>query len=115
MGQQVTVSSDVAWAKEAHILLTPSYWPMTIPSAPFPYPAPEAILLATVPVEHNRFTYTFTLAEEIGTKLDGSPGRIGPGAWLLVVGSGGQTVVPITMPGTELGLGLRAPAQRPPS
>ncbi|TDA70319.1 MAG: hypothetical protein D9V47_01915 [Clostridia bacterium] len=97
MGQQVTVSSDAARSKEAHILLLPSYWPVTIPSAPFPYPVPEAILLATVPVEHDRFRYTFTLAEEMGRKLDGSPGRIGPGAWQLVVESGGETMLPVTI------------------
>jgi len=97
MGQPVTVSSDVARAKEAHILIMPSYSPMTIPSAPYPYPVPEAILIATVPVERDRFTYTFTLTETLGTKLDGSPGRLGPGAWLLVVQSGSQTMVPVSI------------------
>lgn len=89
LGQEVTVSSDAARGKEAHILILPSYWPMTVPSAPYPYPVPEAILLATIPVEYDRFSYTFTLAEEIGRKLDGSSGRVGPGAWQLVVNTGG--------------------------
>jgi len=97
MGEQVTVGSDSAREEEATILLMPSYWPVTIPSAPAPYPVPEAILIATVPVEHDRFSYTFTLEEEMGQTLDGSPGKIGPGAWSLVVVSGGQTMLPITI------------------
>ncbi|KKM09712.1 hypothetical protein SY88_17375 [Clostridiales bacterium PH28_bin88] len=98
MGQEVTVSSDAARGKEAYILLMPSYSPMTTPSAPFPYPVPEAILLDTVPVGNGRFSYTFTLVEETGRKLDGSPGRVGPGSWQLVVSSGGgTTMLPVTI------------------
>ena len=103
MGEALTLSSDYARGDEAVILLMPLYSPVTIPSAPHPYPVPEAILLETVPVKHDRFSYTFTLAEEMGKALDGSPGRIGPGAWGLVVNSGsGQTTLPITiLPETE--------------
>lgn len=103
MGRPVTVTSDVARAEKASILLTPSYSPMTIPSAPSPYPVPEAILLATVPVEHDRFTYTFTLTETLGTKPDCSAGRLGPGAWLLVVQAGSQTMVPVSILPEEAG------------
>jgi len=97
LGEQVTVRSDSARGKEAQILIMPSYWPVTIPSAPAPYPVPEAILLATVPVEHDRFSYTFTLEKQMGQRMDGSPGEIGPGAWELVVVSGGQTMIPLTI------------------
>ncbi len=96
MGGQMTVRSDYARGDEAVILLMPIYGPVTIPSAPYPYPIPEAILLVNIPVENDRFAYTFTLTEEIGKALDGSPGRIGPGAWGLVVNSGSvQTTLPV--------------------
>ncbi|MBE3582020.1 MAG: hypothetical protein IMW96_10390 [Thermoanaerobacteraceae bacterium] len=97
LGQEVTVSSDCAFGAKADILLMPSYWPVTIPSAPYPYPVPEAILLATVPVNHGRFSYTFTLAAELGRRLDGSPGKLGPGAWELMVRSGSDFMVPFTI------------------
>ncbi|MBC7347022.1 MAG: hypothetical protein H5U00_06135 [Clostridia bacterium] len=97
LGQEVTVSSDYALGEKADILLMPSYWPVTIPSAPYPYPVPEAILLATVPVVHGRFSYTFTLAAELGRRPDGSPGKLGPGAWELMVRSGSDSTVPFTI------------------
>ncbi|GAW91295.1 hypothetical protein Desgi_3148 [Calderihabitans maritimus] len=97
LGDEITVRSDVARGKEATILLMPSYWPVTIPSAPAPFPVPEAILLATVPVENDSFSYTFTLSETMGERIDGTPGRPGPGAWHLVVNGGGQTMIPITI------------------
>jgi hypothetical protein len=103
MGGEVTISSDYARGDEALIMLMPLYSPVTIPSAPHPYLVPEAILLETVPVKHDRFSYTFTLAKEMGKALGGSPGCIGPGAWGLVVNSGsGQTTLPvIILPETE--------------
>lgn len=95
LGDQVTVSSDHARG-EALIFLMPTYSPCTIPSAPDPYPIPEAILLDRVPVEHDCFSHTFTLKEEMGKKMDGSPGQIRPGEWQLVVSSGGgSTFLPV--------------------
>jgi len=98
MGEQLTVRSDMARGDTATILLMPSYWPVTMPSAPAPFPVPEAILIDSVPVEHDRFSYTFKLAEQMGQMLDGAPGKIAPGAWDLVVESGAETrMLPITI------------------
>lgn|GEM_PF-6201116 len=90
LGEEVKISSDCAW-DEAKIFLMPTYSPCTIPSAPSPYPIPEAILIAQIPVEHDRFTYTFTLTEEMGKKIDSSAGKIKEGEWQLVVISGGMS------------------------
>lgn len=97
MGQQVTISSDLAEGAEAAILLYPSYYPVTIPSAPPPYPVPEAILLATVPVEHARYTYAFTLTDQMGRRPDGSPGGVGPGAWHLAAAADGVIGSPLVI------------------
>jgi len=97
IGQTVTVRADNIRAKKVQLFLMPSYWPRTTPSAPAPYPVPEAILVATVPVKYHRLTYTFTLTEEMGRRLDGSPGKIGPGAWELVVKGDAEWTIPMTI------------------
>lgn len=95
LGDEVKISSDCAYG-EAKIFLMPTYTPCTIPSAPDPYPIPEAILIAQVPVEHDRFTYTFSLTEKMGKTLDGSGGKIAAGEWQVVVKSEGSgTYLPI--------------------
>jgi len=97
IGQTVTVRGDNLQAKEVQLFLMPSYWPRSIPSAPAPYPVPEALLVATVPVTDHRFTYTFTVIEEMGRRLNGSPGKVGPGAWELVVKGDAEWAIPMTI------------------
>lgn len=84
MGDKVSGKQERVKAETVHILIRPSRDNVTIPSAPEPYSTPDSILVATIPVKDGRFSYTFTLTPEIGKCLDGSPGKIGPGAWNLV-------------------------------
>lgn len=97
MGDQVIVSTDQADIEgetEANILLMPSYQPVTIPSAPAPYPVPEAILLGKVPIKYGQFSYKFKLQEAMGKLMNGKTGQISPGEWQLVVGG---SFLPITI------------------
>lgn len=100
LGQSLTVTADDADEPEVHILLVPQYWPVRIPSAEPPFPVPEAILVATVRPDHGYFRHTFALSETLGRRQDGSPGRIGPGAWSVWVSGAG---LPLTILPAEPG------------
>ena len=56
-----------------------------------PYPSSDSILIAEVPVNNRRFRYSFALTPEVGRRFDGSPGKIGPGLWNLVIRSDALT------------------------
>jgi len=88
LGEEVKITSDCAYG-EAKIFLMPS--PRQTSAAYYPYPTADAILIAQFPVEHDSFTYTFTLKEEIGKKVDDYTGKISPGTWEVVVVGGSMT------------------------
>lgn len=103
MGEQITIRQDHVETDKVHIFLRPSRDGVTIPSAPQPYPTQDSILIATIPVENNRFKYSFILTPEIGKLYDGSGGKIGPGQWSLMYAGGylsghNLTILPSDMP-----------------